>query len=76
MVEELLHYPLALQLSLKEENQQQFLASDEGGLHHQLLATTGLEPPCSEMQSQGLRTLASCPREKGLAGYLVLDLVL
>jgi len=74
-VEELLHYPLALQLSLEEENQQQFLTSDEGGLPHQLLVASGLEPLCSEMQSQGLHTLASCLREKGLAGYLVLDLV-
>lgn len=76
VVEEPLHYPLALQLSLEEENQQQFLTSDEGGLPHQLPVASGLEPLCSEMQSQGLRTLASCLREKGLAGYLVLDLVL
>ena len=76
VVEELLYYPLALQLSLEEQNQQEFLASDEGGLPHQPLVASGLEPLCSEMQSQGLRTLVSCPREKGLAGYLALDLVL
>jgi hypothetical protein len=72
VVEELLHYPLALQLSLEEENQ----PSDEGGLPHQVLVASGLEPLCSEMLSQGLRTLASCQRAKGLAGYLVPDLVL
>jgi hypothetical protein len=75
-VEELLHYFLALQLSSGEEDQQQFLSGDEGGLPHQLLVASGLEPLCLETQSQGLRTLASCLREKGLAGYLVLDLVL
>lgn len=49
VVEELLHYLLVLQLSLEEENQQQFLTSDEGGLPHQLLVASGLEPLCSEM---------------------------
>jgi len=75
VAEELLHYLLAQGLSLVEENRQQFLAGDEGGLPHQVLVASGLEPLCSEMQSQGLRTPASCLREKGLAGYFVLDLV-
>jgi hypothetical protein len=74
--EELLHYLLALQLNLVEEDQQQFLSGDEGGLPHQLLVASGLELLGLETQSPGLRTLASCQTEKGLAGYLVLDLVL
>lgn len=73
--EELLHYLLALQLNLVEEDQQQFLSGDEGGLPHQLLVASGLELLGLETQSPGLRTLASCQTEKGLAGYLVLDLV-
>jgi hypothetical protein len=72
VVVELLHFPLFLQLSLEEENQ----PSDKDGLPYQVLVASGLGPLCSEMQFQGLRTLASCPRENGLAGYLMLDLVL
>lgn len=76
VVEELSHYLLAQQWSLEEEDQQQFLSGDEGGLPHQVLVASGLEPLGWETQSQGLRMLASCLKEKGLAGYLVLDLVL
>jgi hypothetical protein len=75
-VEELLHYLLAQQLSWEEVDQQQSLSSGEGGLLHLLLMATDQEPRGWEMESQGLHTLASCLREKGLAGYLVLDWVL
>jgi hypothetical protein len=49
VVEELLHCLLALRSSLEEENRRQFPTGDEGGLPHQVLVASGLEPLCSEM---------------------------